>query len=482
MTNIGELGITLGDLDFGGIDAESDTGLERHFVTTPYVESALEGKRRHFLGRKGSGKSALFSQIPQLVADSNRPETLVLSLTPNQYAWGALRDYRDQGILEEQAHTDAWKFTLAVEIAGALLAADVTWTPGAANSLARVRKFLTDNYGSVNPGLLGTAKSIVKGLTTFNLSAFGFGVGATRKIDDNQPLTPAISSQLMSELATAIHEEGLIVAIDRLDDSWDGSPASASLMVGLLKASKDLNDEFPKSGDNRGLRILTFIRSDIYDSLKFDDKDKHRSLEEPIQWTPELLKEMVDRRLPHNLEAGDLFEEGDMRGRISPFNYLVKRTFLRPREVLQFLDECIRVAGTKAPEISKDNISTAEDRYSSWKVSDLKQEYSKAFPDFEPLIESLRQEVHRYESLDDLASLLERKVPDLVGKYGTRSLLEKLFEFSVIGVRLADAGSTRFKAEDSSLTLPSSGAAYVHQSLFRGLSIRETRRAAEAVN
>jgi hypothetical protein len=478
MATLEDMGLQLRDVDFGGIDAESDTGLQRYFVTTPYVESALRGKRRHFLGRKGSGKSALFRQVPLLVTQSAEPDTVVLSLTPNQYAWGALRDYREQGISEEQAQTDAWKLTLAVEIAGAVLVADRVWTPGTADSLSKVRKFLTDNYGSVNPGILGTAKSIVKGLTSFNLSAFGFGAGVTRRIDEKQPLTPAIAAQIMAALAPAIREEGVVVAIDRLDDSWDGSPSSASLMVGLLKASKDLNDEFPRIGYDRGLRILTFIRSDIYDSLKFDDKDKHRSLEEPIQWTPELLNEMVDRRLPDGLTTRELFEEGEMRGSISPFNSLVKRTFLRPREVLQFLDECIRVAGGGAVFISKDDIRTAEERYSAWKVSDLKQEYSKAFPDFEKLLESLRQEVHRYETLDELSALLERKVPDLVSEYGTRSLLEKLLEFSVIGVRLADAGSTRFKAEDSSLALPDSGAAYVHQSLFKGLSIRETRRAA----
>lgn len=56
--------------------------------------------------------------------------------------------------------------------------------------------------------------------------------------------------------------------------------------------------------------------------------------------------------------------------------------------------------------------------------------------------------------------------------------METLFEYSVIGVRLGDAGSTRFKAEDSELVLPRSGAVYVHQSLYKGLNIRETRRAA----
>jgi hypothetical protein len=476
MTNLASIAQTLGDLDFGGIDAESDTGLADYFVTTPYVEAALKGRRTIFLGRKGSGKSALFRQVPILVNQSTQPERVVLSLTPDQYAWSALRDYREQGIMEEQAHTNAWKHTLAVEISSALLNPDLSLTQPARDSLKPVTKFLGDNYGTITPDLAQTARSILKGLNSFNVSAFGIGVGLGRANDGKQPINPAIASQIMDLCTPALNELGMILAIDRLDDSWDGTPESTSLMIGLLKAAKDLNDQFRESESSEGLRIITFMRSDIYDSLRFDDKDKHRSLEQAITWTLELLKKMVKLRLPNGLETDDLFESGEMRGRISPFNYLVKRTFLRPREVLQFLDECIRIAGHNAAVITKDNIVSAEEKYSAWKVSDLKQEYLKAFPDFERLIECFRQEAHRYDTLEELGELLLKKVPDLVDKYGTRGLLEKLFEFSVIGVRLGNGGSTRFKSEDSNLTLPASGAAYVHQALHKGLNIREKRR------
>jgi ABC-type multidrug transport system fused ATPase/permease subunit len=67
---VDELGLTLADIDLGGIDAESDPGLEEYFVTTPYVLNAFSGRRTLFLGRKGSGKSALFTQLPRLAGIS----------------------------------------------------------------------------------------------------------------------------------------------------------------------------------------------------------------------------------------------------------------------------------------------------------------------------------------------------------------------------------------------------------------------------
>jgi hypothetical protein len=55
------------------------------------------------------------------------------------------------------------------------------------------------------------------------------------------------------------------------------------------------------------------------------------------------------------------------------FTILSKRTFLRPREVIQFLQECQKRSPLDATEISKDTIRDAEERYSSWKVDDLKE-------------------------------------------------------------------------------------------------------------
>ena len=119
MTRLEELALTVGDLEFGGIDAESDFGLDAYFVTTPYVRYALEGRRTQFLGRKGSGKSALFRQIPRLAAQQDA-NLVVIPLTPDQYAWSALKQYQEQGLLPEHAHTNAWKFTLVVEVTSAL--------------------------------------------------------------------------------------------------------------------------------------------------------------------------------------------------------------------------------------------------------------------------------------------------------------------------------------------------------------------------
>jgi len=469
---LSEVGLTLQTLDIGASDAESDVRLADYFVTTPQVRSALEFRRTHFLGRKGSGKSSLFSQLPRLVSDVH-PQTKVIQITPDQYAWGTLRQYRELGLLPEQAHANAWKFTIALEGASALLNVNGDdLRQDARNALSTLKRFVRTNYGDQDVSLYATASRLLNGLESFNLEAFGFGVGLSRTKE--QPVTPQVIDAILDALKEVAFEIGLVLTLDRLDDSWDGSEGAQSLLIGLLKAAKEINDKYSlKNG--KGITVLIFLRSDIYESLRFDDKDKHRQIEEELAWNPELLKQMIQLRLPPNITVDELFEPGDMRGSIQPFNYLVKRTFLRPREVIQFIQECQRRSPAGAVEISKTALREAEERYSLWKVEDLKQEYRRRYPEFEDALEALRQGFHRYDSLDEFETYLRERIPALVDKFGARRLMELLFNASVIGIRLGNAGTARFKCEDSDLLLPASGGVYVHQSLYRGLSIRERR-------
>jgi hypothetical protein len=334
---------------------------------------------------------------------------------------------------------------------------------------------MKDNFGAFKPKELNSASSVLKGLDSFNLGAFGFTAGATWKGESKQPLTPQLLDIFLEYLKAPLGEQKVIVELDRLDDAWDGTEEAKSLLVGLLKAAKELNDAFRRAGAG-GLRIVIFLRTDIYDVLRFDDKDKHRPYEEQISWEASDLRALVTRRLPGDVTVDELFEDGKMRGSILPFDHILKRTFLRPREVLQFMDQCLRKAHPKTTQILKENVRESEAMFSTWKVEDLKQEFLKAIPEFDPLVEALRQQVHRYDRFSELEGILKDRAPGVVGKVGTRRALEILFDTSVIGIRIAGAGSTRFKSTEPSLTLPTSGVLYVHQSLYKGLNITETRK------
>ena len=147
---LSEKGLAVKQLDFGSVDAEADRRLADYFINTPQVEEALRFRSAHFLGRKGSGKSAIFTQLPRLAANQYGAAAVVSLMTPDQYAWGALRQYQEQGLLSEQAHANAWKFTIAVDAASALLGVPPESLQGKERkALERIRSFVTSNFGGM---------------------------------------------------------------------------------------------------------------------------------------------------------------------------------------------------------------------------------------------------------------------------------------------------------------------------------------------
>jgi hypothetical protein len=403
---------------------------------------------------------------------------VTVAVTPDEYAWGVLREYEEQGINAEAAHTNAWKLTLAIRIASELVSLDRPWSADGQHAIATLAQFLRENYGSADVDFRSTALKLVSGLKSFNFSAFGFGVGFDRELPPERLLTPTLIDHLIEVIGVVLKDVGVVVLLDRLDDSWDGSQDSKTLLIGLLKASKALNDQFGLTRDDTGLQIITFLRSDIYQGLEFDEKDKHRSREHWIAWSSSDLRQMVEARLPAGETVDSILEEGMMRQSTKPFDYVVQRTFLRPREVIQYLTDAKRRGDAESNRITKDNIKDAEITYSRWKVDDLKQEYRKAIPEFPPLLETLRQGVHRYDSLRQLTALIEERGPAVIVERGGRWGVDQLFDTSAIGVRPNLSGAIRYKSEDSDLQLPLDGAVYVHPSLRLGLNIVERRRGA----
>lgn len=350
MSKLNDLGKTIADIDLGGFDAESDHKLTDHFINTPIIDRILDGNKYLILGRKGSGKSALFREIPRISAERGGPE--VIKLTPNAYSWSTLRNYREQGLSIEHAHSGAWKLSLAIEMAAHLTRSDIKWHDKVRPHATTLRSFIDSNFGKGQE--LDIPGSIYKGIESFDLSALGFSVGLTRgKRGEAKklPATPAVTDAVINNLVPLLAAHPCIVELDRIDDAWEGGVEDRSLVVGLLKAVKDLNDSFNGAGVRA--KIIVFLRTDIYNALQFDDSDKHRQGEQQISWNQESLRQVVSARLPVDLEIDDLFEPGMMRGKSKPFDHMLRRTFLRPREVLQFVHLVLETEGEESTQVLK---------------------------------------------------------------------------------------------------------------------------------
>ena len=137
-----------------------------------------------------------------------------------------------------------------------------------------------------------------------------------------------------------LHFDELDQGLSTLDDSHK------QMVTGLVLASRSVRND-PSLGGR--LRPVCYIRTDIWDELSFSDKNKiSQSGAVTLEWDSETLLDMINERIKVKLgpkrDWNDLDDESLIRGKQSKWSHIISRTFLRPRDVIQFLNCALNVA------------------------------------------------------------------------------------------------------------------------------------------
>lgn len=96
------------------VSAESDRDLMRYFVKTPLLNRVLNGGRWMVIGRKGTGKTALYEYLRQASpAEVAGYRTIALSF--KDYPWPIQRLYREAMESEISSYQRSWKYLIIVK-------------------------------------------------------------------------------------------------------------------------------------------------------------------------------------------------------------------------------------------------------------------------------------------------------------------------------------------------------------------------------
>lgn len=476
----------LKELRFGELAAESDDKLFDYFVVTPVAERIVTNNVGLVLGRKGSGKTALFRQTEELLKEFGYGHVQVIRLNMDDHAWAAFRDFQTLGLSREHAATVSWQLALLLQLAAAMVEDTARpWSVGAQADLKVIRRFIEDNFGKITPDL-SKSKKLIGQFTGLKVGAFGASLEAQFKGTHDGPreLVPALTDAISQRLVAPLMETAWLTVLDQLDESWDGSQDKKDLLVGLLKAVKRMNDDFKWRGTPAsGARAVAFLRTDIHESLEFDDKDKHRDSIEEISWNHDQLRNMLQGRLGH-VQVDSIFESAttQKKGRIAKgsFNYFVSRTFMRPRDLIQFLGDAQRTA-PDAPQITRSISIEAEGNYSRTKVDDLRNEYRRGAPWTDAAVDALKQGPNKYDTRRELEARLTQRLDasvfDNPKMRSVQDMVEWLTDISIIGAapRTVATETIQFRCEGKQVSLEGDSTTWVHPALFLGLSLSEPR-------
>lgn len=476
----------LSSIDLGKDEAEQDERLREYFVKTTSYENALSEAKTIIIGRKGSGKSAIFALMKE---ELNERGEIVIPITPDQYSWSVLKDYEEAGILPEQAHTNAWKMTL---LSAAIWSLSENGLVADNSKIISYYRFMQDSYvPTPDQWFLNLVEKIKKILSGIKTQWVSFDFGLTSDVATPLRIINELQNLLSEEWP---HNKRLRILIDRLDDSWDASEQAQNLIIGLLKAANQINAHFRDK-----IAVTVFLRSDIYDSLFFADQDKLRQNEETLRWDNDDLKAVVCERVRVSLNLGqrenneeiwrNLFSKGLYRSRAAAEKYIIDRTFKRPRDIISFVRLALEVAAREGHSAIEpmDTRMAEEASYSQSKYKDLIIENQKQFPYVKDLLDSLSSSLHK-QSQKELLARLSKFIEDYSLHMQPVQILRQLFIWGVIGVkRLGGAtvkrrGGTHFVYyyEDPSINPLSYSDYYIHPSLRRYLNISEKRERAKS--
>lgn len=394
---VAELGI-LRHLDLGDVAAENEIGgLREYFVPTGQSTTARQGHAPLVVGRKGSGKTAIFYEIRN--SEGRGIHDLVLDLRPEGHQFARLREFAEANLsigMQEFALTGFWTYLLLTEIARKLLDSDSSLARRDPDRLRRYQE-LESAYAAHNPGqFVDFPQRLVYYVDGFVSQADATAISAealmqSLYVGEAIPLRNAVVEYMQ-------HKDSVWLLIDNLDKSWPiGGSRSVDILLlrSLLDATRKLRDQLQDR--NLKFKSLVFLRSDVYEHLVDDVPDKGKDTAIRLQWNdPEAFERIVERRI---LTSTDL--QGDFRDEVWPsicaplvrtedsFGFILDRTLMRPRDLLMFLRRCVETAINRGHNgIHEADILFAEMGYSNDMVLNVQHEIIDLNPAYQNLIEA----------------------------------------------------------------------------------------------
>lgn len=472
-------------LDLGDVAAENEiVGLQSYFVHTGQSMQAKQGHARLVVGRKGSGKTAIFYDVRRNIGRGH--DRLTLDLKPEGHQFARLRELvldRLSSGLQEHTMVSFWFYILTAELARKALDQDRKVAGGDSVRLAAYQA-LEAAYLQHDPGgdydfsqrLLMQVDRLIRGLGDVPASEVSTSLTRMFYSGSFKRLTDALGEYLRTK-------DYVWLLIDNIDKGWPVRGASATdilIVRSLLEAARKVQHQL----EDRDVEYdcLVFLRSDIFEALRRDSPDKGKDTAIRLDWEdPAVFQEIILRRVESSTGLSGSFQEVWPRlctplidGQDS-FSYIVERTLMRPRDLLQYVRQAVQTAINRGNDrIEEDDLRYAEKMYSEDLLLATSFEIADTYPYLENLLYCF-EGAPTHESVDEV----EFRVQSLLDpNVDSKRVIELLLWYGFLGVQTGTAAEVKYSHDVQGnigrLTFPlnaADGRLVVHPAFRRALSL-----------
>lgn len=422
------------NLSIGDLDAETDNEfLDTCFIDKGYLEDLLDVKnpRSIIVGRTGAGKSSLLYKVSTSIDNYKKIDPNDISVKFLEHS--DIIQFMDKlGVNLDLFYKMLWRHILIIELVRLRYKIkneeeNDNFFRGLVERFNRDEikqkaiKYFRDWGDKFWLDTDEQLKQITRKLedeTKANLgvkyASLDISLNGASKLSDEQKTeitqraSQVVSSlqikqlnemlDMLAEYSFKDPQKHYYLLIDQLDEDWADTNTRCKFIRALIEEVKG----FRKISN---VKILVALRKDLID-LVFDktrgagfQEEKYESYILQIQWSSSELIDLVEKRVRETYKRvytkdqvtiSDIFPEARRvaHGK-TPMEYILDRTLLRPRDILQFVNETFKV-GVDKDKITWTLIHEAETAYSEKRLRSLKEEWGETYPSFEDTIEILR--------------------------------------------------------------------------------------------
>lgn len=345
----------LSELSIGDAIAENELQtLGEYYLRTDQYGRASRGEVNLVVGRKGAGKTALFSQLRNEKRANVR--NIVVDLKPEGYQLIRLKedvlDYLAEGA-RTHLITALFEYVFYLEICYKLLEKDKTkyLRDGKLYEhylrLQEVYEGGDAGEGDFSERLLGLSRALVDAFKE------RFGKEREQRLTSAQ-VTELVHKHNIREVREALSrylefKESVWVLFDNLDKGWSAhglTDDDVTILRSLIDAARKIQHQM--QADDHDFHCVVFVRNDVYQLLVEASPDYGKESRAVLDWhDPDLLREMLRRRLVHGVLPPDTsFDK--VWGTICVSHYvgeetshfLIERSLMRPRNLIKLVAHC----------------------------------------------------------------------------------------------------------------------------------------------
>ncbi|WP_019592707.1 P-loop ATPase, Sll1717 family [Thioalkalivibrio sp. ALRh] len=347
----------LQSLDLGSTSAENEMRtLESYYLKTDQFLKSLRGEASIVVGRKGSGKSAIFLQIRD--RERNRSGNVVLDLKPDGYKLIKFKElilkYLEEGTFQ---HTIMafWEYVLLLEICYKILEKDREQHTRD-HTLYEPYRALADLYHADGYATEGDFSermgSLMENISSEYRSLYGDQSNVRLSAQRLTELlyrhdVRALYQQVVDYMS---RKEMCWLLFDNIDKGWPTSGLQHEdllIIRGLIDATRKIKRQFDRN--DIPVNAIVFLRNDVYELLVRETSDRGKDASVLLDWTdPDLLRELIRLRIVSNEIDGECTEFGPLWRSVfvshyhgeESSQYLIDRSLMRPRFLLNLINQC----------------------------------------------------------------------------------------------------------------------------------------------